>query len=90
MRSKSSQPRYLPPIVIQIFGGAIVVALIVYGITTKDRSILLATLGFAGGCVMIGGYYERANRKMTDEVDQEPVELPTPIAIRRDDRRDAQ
>lgn len=74
MRGKSSQQRYLPPIIIQVFGGAIVLAVLVYGIVTDNASIVLAVFGFAGGCVMIGGYYERANHDVNEA--SRPPEIP--------------
>lgn len=75
MRRGPSQQRYLPPIIIQVFGGAIVTAVLVYGIATNNVSIILAVFGFAGGCVMIGGYYERANHDVSEA--SRPPEAPT-------------
>ena len=79
MRRANSHERPLSPVIIQVFGGAIVLAVLVYGFVTKDATIVLAVLGFGGGCVMVGGYYERANHDMKQEI--EPGSRPEQDAL---------
>lgn len=72
---RSSQDRYLPPIVIQIFGGLIVLAITTAGLLGKGNpTILLAVLGVAAGFVLIGGYYEKIRSDVIQAItpDKEP------------------
>ena len=86
MPRKPPQQRYLQPSLIQSFGLAIVVAILAYGFATKNASIVLAVLGFAGACVMVGGYYERANHEVAEALDPASSEPPSPTASRETDR----
>lgn len=72
---RSSQDRYLPPFVIQIFGGLIVLAVVAAGfLNMGNPTILLAALTVAAGFVLIGGYYEKIRSDVIDAVtpDKDP------------------
>ena len=84
MRRANSHERPLSPVIIQVFGGAIVLAVLAYGFVTKDATIVLAVLGFGGGCVMIGGYYERANHDVSKALERPQAE-PVDLSIRETD-----
>lgn len=62
-------------------------AILVVGIVTLDRTILLAVLGFGGGCVMIGGYYEKIRHDVREamQVSVPPTEEPPATETRASD-----
>lgn len=63
---RSPQDRYLPPIVVQIFGVVIVIAITVAGLLGQGNpTILLAVLGVAAGFVLLGGFYEKIKADVT-------------------------
>lgn len=61
----------------------IVVAVLAYGFATGNATIILAVLGFAGGCVMVGGFYERANHDVKEAMDSPPSEPASQVETRK-------
>lgn len=60
-------------------------AILVVGIVTLNVTILLAVLGFAGGCVMIGGYYEKIRHDAQEVLEVKPEEAAQAAVQRSSD-----
>ncbi len=63
---RPSQDARLPPIVVQVFGMLIVVAIAVVAIREKDNGLLYALLGLAGGALGINAFSEKASHTVKE------------------------
>lgn len=76
--SDGSRDRTIPPILIQIVGLVLVLAVLAAGVFAKGASaeILLGVLGAGTAFAMLGGAYEKARREMLRALSSLPAGEP--------------